>query len=89
MTSGWLGRKEEGDQANDVPRMIRERAKGLDKGGRAGTKGKHSPYIIIRPDSAASGCRGGNGGSRPLGSSVRSPGEAGAQASATLWAVPP
>lgn len=45
--SGFLGREEEEEQADEVPRIIQERARGLEKGGRAGMKGKHNPFIMM------------------------------------------
>lgn len=42
----WAETKRHG-QANEVPRVIQERARGLVKGGRAGTKSKHNPFIML------------------------------------------
>lgn len=42
-----LGRDERHGQADEVPGVIQERARGLVKGGRAGTRSKHNPFIML------------------------------------------
>lgn len=42
----WAEKRKQG-QADEMPRMVQERARGLEKGDGAGTKGKYNSFIMM------------------------------------------